>query len=1204
MTFTVIVVPPSISINDVVLAEGNSGTSVQTFTVSLDGPAPPGGVTFDIATADGSAVTTGAATAGGSDYVAKSLTGQTIPAGNSSYTFTVTQNGDTTTEGNDTFLVNISNVTNATIADGQGVGTISNDDAAPSLTINDVSLLEGNSGTTNAVFTVTASNTTILNMGVTVSAASGTATAGTDFTALFGVVTIPPGQTTTTAYFVPVNGDIDVEDDETFFVNLTNPINATIADNQGVGTILNDDSVPNISISNATVNEGNSGTTSANFTVSLNAASSQPVSVYYATASGTASDTSDFGPLADTLTFTPGQTTKTITVFVNGDTTYENNETYTVNLSSPSGGVIADNQGLGTISNDDAAPSLAINDVSVSEAAGTATFTVTRTGPTEVAATVNYATANNTATAPSDYIATSGTLTFAPSLAASATQTFSVAIVNDTAFEGNESFYVNLSAPTAATIADGQGVGTITNDDVAVSIAPTTLPGATAAVAYSQQLTASGGDNGPYTYTITAGALPGGIALSTSGLISGTPTAVGAFNFTVTATDGDGNSGLQAYSLAISPPVITVNPGSIPGGQSGVAYNQAFTATGGNTPYSFAVTAGALPAGLSLSSGGVLSGTPTVDGTFNFTVTASDTTTGAAAPYGGSRVYSLTVIQAAPTFAGIAPASGPTAGGQSVTITGTNFQNASAVTFGGTTAAFTVTSPTSITATTPAHAQGPVNVVVTTPGGAATGTNAYTYIAPGFVRFAINGGDDGSFVFSSATPGLNFTVTTSGGSGSSANISLPPGNYSVSFTTPDGTGLASASCSPATSSVNADAKTAALVIASNVTTVCTLEAVASRRLTVEALGVALDASSRLIIANAPSLSRRIDRLNGGGASDGSASAFGKTFASGLPFSADIGADQVRFAMSLSGLRKQGDADHRFNAVNDNGVPASLAASAAPASGLAATAAGDAAAAMTARSGPRFDVWVEGLLATFDAAANSEGSFAIVHAGADYLVSDNVLVGIGLQGDWLDMDTATGNLDSSGWLAGPYFTARLADGLYLDARAAWGGANFDVSPFGTYTDKVSSDRALYSAALIGSFEMGNLTIRPEGRVTWYKETTEAYIDSLSVAIPEVEIKTGEVSLGPDFEWTLKQQNGGVFMPKIGFDLVWTFQQDNTATQFTGAPGLDETGMRGRVEGGLAYIDPRGVEFGGSLFYDGIGGGDYSAWGGSLKLRFGF
>ncbi len=116
--------PLTLSINDVTHNEGNSGPTTYTFTVSLSSVAPAT-VTFDIATQDDTA------TVADNDYVAKSLTGQTIPAGQQTYTFDVTVNGDTNVEPNDTFFVNVTNVSGATITDGQGVGTIQNDDSAP-----------------------------------------------------------------------------------------------------------------------------------------------------------------------------------------------------------------------------------------------------------------------------------------------------------------------------------------------------------------------------------------------------------------------------------------------------------------------------------------------------------------------------------------------------------------------------------------------------------------------------------------------------------------------------------------------------------------------------------------------------------------------------------------------------------------------------------------------------------------------------------------------------------------------------------------------------------------------------------------------------------------------------------------------------------------------------------------------------------------
>ncbi|MFL6213062.1 MAG: ExeM/NucH family extracellular endonuclease [Blastocatellia bacterium] len=227
---------PNLTVNDVSLNEGNAGTTSFTFTVSLSAPAGPGGVTFDIATADGTATAPG-------DYTAKSLTSQTIPAGSSTYSFTVLVNGDTTPETNENFFANVTNVTGATVTDGQGQGTIVNDDAAPNLTINDVTLNEGNSGTTTFTFTVNLSSPAPAG-GVTfdIATADGTATASSgDYTAKsLTSQTIPAGSSTYT-FDVLVNGDTTPETNELFFVNVTNVTNAIVTDGQGQGTINNDD---------------------------------------------------------------------------------------------------------------------------------------------------------------------------------------------------------------------------------------------------------------------------------------------------------------------------------------------------------------------------------------------------------------------------------------------------------------------------------------------------------------------------------------------------------------------------------------------------------------------------------------------------------------------------------------------------------------------------------------------------------------------------------------------------------------------------------------------------------------------------------------------------------------------------------------------------------------------------------------------------
>ncbi len=727
------------------------------------------------------------------------------------------------------------------------------------------------------------------------------------------------------------------------------------------------------------------------------------------------------------------------------------------------------------------------------------------------------------------------------------------------------------------------------------------LPGATVGVPYSHALTVTGGSGTSQVFELDGGFLQTGLSLSSAGVISGTPTGGGTASIDIRVTDGAGFTTIKTFDLTVNAPTITVDPATLPGGQEGVAYNQTITATGGIAPHHFHIT-GDVPNGLTLSNGGVLSGTPLEHGSFNVSITATDSATGAG-PYSGSRSYTLVIEQPAPTLGTVSPTNGTTAGGTAVTITGTNLTNVSAVTFDGVAAAsFTQVNATTLTAVTPAHAAGAVAVAVTTPGGTATLADGYTFVAPGQVRFVVNAEDDGSFVFTSATPGLNFTVTTAGGSGSGPTVDLQPGAYSLAFTKPDGIGLASASCAPAASSVNVGAQTASLSIVSGVSTVCTIETLASRRHTVELIGAALDGSARLILSNGPDAGRRLGRLNGNSGGPGMASAFGKTFAEGLPLSFDVGADRIHFAMSLSGLRALAADNHDFNVRSFAGP---LAAPASGGGSLAATAAGTASAgALGAPAASRFDIWVEGTLAGFEAAGNSDGDFVIVHAGADYLVTDDLLIGAGVQGDWLSMDVDSGGLDSSGWLAGPYLTARLDENLYLDLRAAWGRASFDVSPFGTYTDTVDSTRALYTAALIGDFAVGEMTIRPEARLNWYRETVDAYVDSLSVAIPEITVETGEFAVGPSFEWSHTTPGGGLLTPSLGVDLIWTFKQDNTATQFTGAPGLDDTGVRGRATVGLGYVSADGISMAADLFYDGIGEGDYQSWGGRANIAFGF
>jgi large repetitive protein len=362
-----------------------------------------------------------------------------------------------------------------------------------SLTVSDVSILEGNAGTRNALVTVTLTGSSNPTVSVVYSTANGTAVAGSDYQAVSGTLTFTKG-VTSKSILVPVIGDTLVESNEAFFVNLKNAKHATIADGQGAVTIVNDDA--QISIGDVTLKEGNSGTTNFVFTVSLSAASGQPVTVNYATANGTAAVGSDYDAKTGTLTIPAGQTSGTITVLVNGDQLGESDETFFVNLSSPTNATIADGQGVGTIVDDE--PRINIAGWSSAEGnAGTTefTFTVTLSAASDVSITVDFATADDTAaTADNDYVAASGSLTFAPG---ELSKTVTVLVNGDLVVEYDEYFVVNLSNATNAQLSNSQVWGTIlTDDNPLVSISDSSgsvwqpYPGETTYISFTVTLSA------------------------------------------------------------------------------------------------------------------------------------------------------------------------------------------------------------------------------------------------------------------------------------------------------------------------------------------------------------------------------------------------------------------------------------------------------------------------------------------------------------------------------------------------------------------------------------------------------------------------------------------------------------------------------------------------------------------------------------------
>jgi len=545
---------PSLSIDDVTVAEDGGAAS---FTVSLDA-ASGQTVTVDFATADGTAQA-------GSDYTAASGMLSFAP-GDVSETITVTITDDGLDETAEGFTVDLSNAVNATIGDADGDGTITDNDSAPLISIADVTVDEDAGA---ASFTVSLDAASGQAVTVDFATADASATAGDDYTANSGMLTFVAGDVSETITVAITDDGLD-EAAESFTVDLSNAVNATISDASANGSITDDDAAPSIVIADATVGEGAGA---ASFTVSLDAASGQTITVDFATTDATAVAGSDYTATSGTLTFIPGDVSETVIVTITDDALDEVSEGFTVDLSSPVNASLGDAAGAGTITDNDSAPSLFIDDVTVAEDAGTATFTVSLDAASGQTVTVDFATADGTAVAGSDYTATSGMLSFAPG---DVSETITVVITDDGVVEGDETYTVSLSNPVNATVSDDTGAGSITNDDAA----PTGYTAAfdadpvTNALAGSTSFTFTGAQVGAdYAFTIASSG--GGADVTGSGTISSASEQVmgidvsglgdGVLTLTAALTDTFGNAGADVTDTAqkeTSLPDVTITTAS------------------------------------------------------------------------------------------------------------------------------------------------------------------------------------------------------------------------------------------------------------------------------------------------------------------------------------------------------------------------------------------------------------------------------------------------------------------------------------------------------------------------------------------------------------------------------------------------------------------------------------------------------------------
>ena len=340
--------------------------------------------------------------------------------------------------------------------------------AFPSVSISqDVTVTETDSGTIDANFTVSLSATSSRQVRVDYYSAAGTAAGTTDYRRVAGTLVFQPNEVSK-SFTVAVNGDTTDEFNESFSINLANPLNVTLGNKSAaVNIIEDDDPAPGISVGDLAFNEGSGSNIRVEIPITLSQASGKPVSVTYATSAGTAVSGTDYFAAAGTLNIPAGNSTAVISIAIISDTLVEPDETFFVTIGNPVNTFLNRSQATATIVNDDIGGNVQFNNAvySSAENSGSATITISRTNGSAGGIVVQYTTGDGTATAGQDYSTTAGSVTFG---ANETTKTFTVPVINDSRNE-DPTESVNL---VLSNVAGGASLGTpqtavlnITDDD-------------------------------------------------------------------------------------------------------------------------------------------------------------------------------------------------------------------------------------------------------------------------------------------------------------------------------------------------------------------------------------------------------------------------------------------------------------------------------------------------------------------------------------------------------------------------------------------------------------------------------------------------------------------------------------------------------------------------------------------------------------------
>jgi Ca2+-binding RTX toxin-like protein len=448
---------PVARVGDVVVDE-SAGTV--TFEVTLDRPSI-GTVTVNVATANGTATA-------GADYVAQTAHPITFLAGEVSRTVTVDLINDASAESAQYFDLVLSGASGATLLpEAHGRATIGANDAAtvavPRITVSDAVAGESDGYLT---FVVSLSAPSTQTVSVNYNDSNLTAANGSDYLARTGTLFFAPGQTTQTIQ-IPVLDNVTAESAEFLTLNLFGAVNGTVVRESGWGSIVDNDAgsgTPVVRLGDQVVDEA-AGTVT--FTITLDRPSVGTVLVDYATADGSAVAGTDYTATGShTLSFLPGEVTKTVTVDLLNDGAKEPGEYFDLVLSSPQGATLPDTVSRAFIAASDAAavgsPTITVSDPTASEVDGYLAFVVSLSAPSTQTVTVGYNDSNLTAANGSDYLARTGTLTFAPG---ETTQTVLIPVLDNATDEADEFLTLNLFGAVNATVVRESGWGAIIDND-------------------------------------------------------------------------------------------------------------------------------------------------------------------------------------------------------------------------------------------------------------------------------------------------------------------------------------------------------------------------------------------------------------------------------------------------------------------------------------------------------------------------------------------------------------------------------------------------------------------------------------------------------------------------------------------------------------------------------------------------------------------